>query len=89
MDMATSMIKGLKIATQEFVLNPTSLAYSDETLDVSYDGYIPISVGYYSNQANCSVWRCNLDGNSLRIGRYNANGLSSNTMHVNVIYIAL
>lgn len=89
MDMATSMIKGLKIATQEFVLNPTSLAYSDETLDVSYDGYIPISVGYYSNQVNCSVWRCNFEGNILRIGRYNAGGLAANTMHVIVTYIAL
>ena len=87
--MATSTIKGLKVEKRSFVLSGVNSTYAESTTDMTLDGYTPIALCWKSNQVNTIIYRADIDGNNIIIGRYLSSGLNSNTLTITVIYVAL
>lgn len=64
--------------------------YYTQSIDVSLNGYTPVSVGFASNQAATNVFNCSLDGNTVSYGRSvgtSGNTLASNSAKLFVVYV--
>lgn len=89
--MAESVIKAKsivkKFSTGSFSVNTY---YSNRTIDVSLTGYTPIAVvGWASNQANGTIYKLYVEGNTLNIGYATTNqiNISGANLDVYVMYV--